>query len=66
MRGRDVWATLFSAILKSMSPNSNTSILRVLYPSTIAEKGLYINTADLKEWYEGYDEKSKILFLWYY
>ena len=54
MRGEDV-ATYSSAITKSMSPNSNTAIIRTLYPSTIAEKGLYINTADLEPWYEGYD-----------
>lgn len=54
MKGEDV-ATYSSAITKSMSPNSNTAIIRTLYPSTIAEKGLYINTADLTAWYEGYD-----------
>lgn len=54
LAAKDV-ATYSSAITKSMSPNSNTAIIRTLYPSTIAEKGLYINTADLQEWYDGFD-----------
>lgn len=44
--------TYSSAVTKSMNPNSSASIVRQLYPNTIAEKSQYINTADMDNWYE--------------
>ncbi|ORX76418.1 hypothetical protein BCR32DRAFT_248747 [Anaeromyces robustus] len=40
---------------RSVNPNSNTTITRSIYPSTIAEKGYYVNTADLDSWYGSFD-----------
>lgn len=54
MSGADV-STYSSAITKNVNPNSNTSIVRTIYPSTVAEKGFYVNTADLDEWYSAFD-----------
>lgn len=54
MDGKQV-ATYSSAITKSVSPNSNTSIRRYIYPTTLAEKAYYVNTSDLKPWYRWYD-----------
>lgn len=52
----DELSTYSSAITKNVNPNSNTSIVRKLYPSSIQEKSQYINTADLKKvWYDAYD-----------
>lgn len=48
-----VAATYSSALTKNVNPNSSSSIVRYLYPSTIAEKGYYVNTADIDSWYQG-------------
>lgn len=53
--GADV-ATYSSSITKNVNPNSNTSITRTIYPSAISEKSYYVNTADLKKWYDSYDQ----------
>lgn len=44
-------ATYSSAVTKSMNPNSSCTIVRALYPNTMAEKSQFINTADMDEWY---------------
>ena len=52
--------TYSSAQTRNLNPNSSMSIVRYLYPSSMQEKSLYINTADLLPWYDGYDfEKSR-------
>ena len=43
--------TYSSAVTKSMNPSSSASIVRALYPNSLAEKSQYINTADMEEWY---------------
>lgn len=48
-------ATYSSAINKSLNPNTNTSIVRTLYPSSLAEKAAFVNTSDLDDWYEAFD-----------
>ena len=48
-------ASYSSAITKNLTVNSNTSINRALYPSSIAEKAQYVNTADIQAWYASYD-----------
>lgn len=49
-------ATYSSAIQRNINPNSSTaSITRSIYPTTIAEKAYWVNTSELKEWYNGYD-----------
>lgn len=53
--GSDV-ATYSSSMTKNVNPNSNTSITRSIYPSAISEKSYYVNTADLKKWYNTYDQ----------
>lgn len=58
----DVISTYSSAITKNVNPNSNSSIVRRLYPSSLQEKSQYVNTADLKEWYKKYDtEKGRYI-----
>ena len=47
--------TYSSAQTRNLNPGSSLSISRFLYPSSMQEKSQYINTADLKEWYEKYD-----------
>lgn len=54
-------ATYSSAITKSVNAGSNNSIVRSIYPRTTQEKGLYINTADIDQWYEGVGDKGN----WY-
>lgn len=44
-----------SAMTKNLNPNSSASINRFLYPSSIAEKGYYVNTSDMDPWYKEYD-----------
>lgn len=54
----DVTSTLWtysSLVTRNLNPGSSVNINRAMYPSTIAEKGLYVNTADLKNWYGNYD-----------
>lgn len=51
-------ATYSSAVTKPMSANSNTTIVRTIYPSTLAEKTTYVNTSDLNEWYAFYDKSN--------
>ena len=51
-------ATYSSAVSKSLNPNTNTSIVRYLYPSSMAEKSAYVNTADLDDWYKGYEDTT--------
>lgn len=48
-------ATYSSAITKNVNPNTNTSIVRRLYPSSLQEKAQYVNTSDIDEWYTKYD-----------
>lgn len=54
MSGKDV-GTYSSAITRSVNPNSNTSLTRTIYPSSMAEKSYYVNTSDIDEWYDGFD-----------
>lgn len=51
-------STYSSAVTKNVNPNSNTAINRYLWPSSMQEKSMYVNTADIKAWYEGYDEED--------
>lgn len=49
-------ATYSSAIQRNINPNSSTaSITRTLYPTTIGEKSYWVNTGDLRNWYDGFD-----------
>lgn len=48
-------ATYSSAYTRNVNPNSNTTITRTIYPSSMQEKSQYINTADLDAWYKKYD-----------
>lgn len=54
--GKDI-ATYSSAITKNLNPGGSVNFSRYLYPSTMSEKSCYVNTSDLKEWYQGYDYK---------
>ena len=47
--------TYSSAQTRNLNPGSSLQITRVLYPSSMAEKSQYVNTSDLKEWYEHFD-----------
>lgn len=44
-----------SAMTRNLNPGSSLSISRVLYPSSLAEKSFWANTADLDQWYASYD-----------
>lgn len=46
-------ATYSSAVTKPVTSGANSSIVRTLYPRTAAEKGFYVNTADIDRWYQG-------------
>lgn len=48
-------ATYSSAFTRNVNPNSNTTITRTIYPSSMQEKSQYINTSDLDQWYGQYD-----------
>ena len=48
--------TYSSAINKNITQNSNTSIVRRLYPSTNQEKGQYVSTDNLIAWYKDIDK----------
>ena len=48
-------STYSSAMTKSLNPGSSFSLSRTIYPSSLAEKSYYVNTADLDDWYNGYD-----------
>lgn len=50
--------TYSSAITTSLTFGSKSTINRYLYPSNLAEKSFYVNTADLKQWYEKYDQEK--------
>lgn len=52
LTGQDI-STYSSAVTKPVSTGANSSIIRTLYPRTTQEKGFYVNTADIDEWYEG-------------
>lgn len=59
IKGEDA-ATYSSAYTRNVNPNSNTTITRTIYPSSLQEKTQYINTADLDQWYGQYDaEKNR-------
>lgn len=47
-----------SAVTKPVNAGSNSSIIRSLYPRTTQEKGLYVNTSDIDEWYQGIGENN--------
>ena len=47
--------TYSSALTHSLTFGSKSTINRYLYPSNLAEKSYYANTADLDKWYENYD-----------
>lgn len=50
--------TYSSAIQRNVNPNSSTATLtRTIYPSSISEKGYWVNTSDLRTWYGGYDSE---------
>lgn len=51
-------ATYSSAYTRNVNPNSNTTITRTIYPSSLQEKTQYINTADLDQWYGQYDPEQ--------
>ena len=52
MTAEDV-ASYSSAVTKPVNSGANSSIVRTLYPRTSQEKGMYVNTADIDEWYDG-------------
>jgi hypothetical protein len=52
--GEDIW-TYSSLITRNLNPGSSVNLNRALYPSSISEKGFYVNTSELKQWYEQYD-----------
>lgn len=54
-------ATYSSAITKPVTAGANSSITRSLYPRTTQEKGFYVNTADIDQWYDGIGENNN----WY-
>jgi hypothetical protein len=47
-----------SAVTKPVNAGANSSIIRSLYPRTTQEKGLYVNTSDIDEWYSGIGENN--------
>lgn len=52
--GDDV-GTYSSAQTRSVNPNSNTQIIRKIYPSALMEKSQYLSTDSLKQWYDYFD-----------
>jgi hypothetical protein len=53
--GNDI-TTYSSAESRVINPGTNTSIVRWLNPKTIDEKGQWVSTGALKQWYKGYRE----------
>lgn len=53
--GNDI-TTYSSAESRVINPGTNTSIVRWLNPKTMDEKGQWISTGSLKQWYKGYRE----------
>lgn len=53
--GSDI-TTYSSAESRTVNPGTNTTITRWLNPKTIQEKGQWISTSMLKQWYSGYNE----------
>jgi hypothetical protein len=53
--GNDI-TTYSSAESRVINPGTNTSIVRWLNPKTIDEKGQWISTGALRQWYKGYRE----------
>lgn len=51
--GNDI-TTYSSAESRVINPGTNTSIVRWLNPKTIDEKGQWVSTSALKQWYKGY------------
>lgn len=51
-------ASYSSAVTKPVNSGANSTIIRTLYPRTTQEKGLYINTADIDEWYQGLNPEN--------
>lgn len=51
--GNDI-TTYSSAESRVVNPGTNTQIIRWLNPKTMEEKGQWISTGLLKQWYEGY------------
>ena len=52
--GTDI-TTYSSAESRQINPGTTTTIVRWLKPKTITEKGQWLSTASLKNWYEEYD-----------
>lgn len=48
-------STYSSAITKNLNPGSSFNLTRSLYPNSLQEKSLYVNTNDLDQWYTAYD-----------
>jgi len=55
--GEDI-TTYSSAESRTVNPNTNTSITRWLNPKTMGEKGQWLSTSLLKQWFVGYDDES--------
>ena len=53
--GNDI-TTYSSAESRVINPGTNTSIVRWLNPKTIDEKGQWVSTGALRQWYKGYRE----------
>lgn len=53
--GNDI-TTYSSAESRVINPGTNTSIVRWLNPKTIDEKGQWVSTSALRQWYKGYRE----------
>lgn len=49
-----------SAESRVVNPNTNTSIVRWLNPKTVQEKGQWLSTGLLKEWYQDYDSNTGV------
>jgi hypothetical protein len=55
--GEDI-TTYSSAESRVVNPNTNTSITRWLNPKTMGEKGQWLSTSLLKQWFVGYDDEN--------
>ena len=55
--GEDI-TTYSSAESRTVNPNTNTSITRWLNPKTMGEKGQWLSTSLLKQWFVGYDDEN--------
>lgn len=52
--GDDV-GTYSSAQTRSVNPNTNTQIVRKIYPTALLEKSQYLSTDSLRQWYDYFD-----------